>query len=204
MVARLSGAFTDRGRRQGEGAQAVADHRAARVGGRADKELVRLAGGGQVADAGLAADEAERVKTGTRVTVEAEDTGKSFEGEVGRITKTKKKQKQKQETEDAEEGAETPYTALIVADGLSSDLRGEEVRVTFHLGGTRGKVLAVPLAAVWSRADGASYVQVQDGGGRIRQVVVGQGASAGGFVELKEVEGRLKEGDLVVVGQERP
>lgn len=84
---------------------------------------------------------------------------------------------------------------------------GSNVAVTMKIESTDGDVLSVPAAALTAGAGGEYRVQVVDGDPRdgdraeTRLVVVETGLAAQGQVEVKPVEGELKEGDLVVVGR---
>mgnify|MGYP000564931573 FL=1 len=62
--------------------------------------------------------------------------------------------------------------------------------------------MTVPLAALAAAADGSSRVQVEDGDGTTRFVVVDTGLAAGGYVEITSADGLLHAGDRVVVGRE--
>ncbi|MEM9711495.1 MAG: peptidoglycan-binding protein [Actinomycetota bacterium] len=85
---------------------------------------------------------------------------------------------------------------------LPPEARGVNFRITIPVSSTGGEVLAVPLAALSSAADGTARVEVDDGDGVTRLVPVEVGLSAGGFVEIEPLSGSLAEGDRVVVGAE--
>lgn len=178
-----------------------------RLGRQAEGELLRLAGDGLIVEAALTAAEAERIKVGTKVTVDVEVQDRTFTSKVGDIDRSKQSEKSGNEAEPGTEeglGPETEFVAQIKVPGrLGFDLRGEQAKVTFHLGGTSGKVLVVPVAAVWARADRSSYVEIWSSDGRTRQVRVTPGMSVDGYTGLTDVEGELGAGDLVVVGRER-
>ncbi|MGW3149503.1 peptidoglycan-binding protein [Streptomyces sp. NPDC001177] len=76
---------------------------------------------------------------------------------------------------------------------------GGSVKVTIEVGASQGAVLAVPLAAVRTSADGKARVRVVRDG-RPTAVPVTVGLSAAGLVEVEPAGGRLTEGDQVVVG----
>ena len=78
-------------------------------------------------------------------------------------------------------------------------LAGFSVRLTIPIETTKGAVIAVPVSAVSLAADGTSRVLV-DRGGRAEYVTVQPGLSTGGYVEVKNADGRLAPGQLVVVG----
>jgi hypothetical protein len=80
-------------------------------------------------------------------------------------------------------------------------LRGTNVKVEIAVGATRGRVLAVPLAAVTADGGGASRVEVVRRGGRTETVAVKTGLAAGGYVQVTAAHGTLSAGDRVVVGK---
>lgn len=61
----------------------------------------------------------------------------------------------------------------------------------------------MPVSALSLAADGSSRVQVQNNGA-LEYLTVTPGLSAGGYVEVTPVEGRLEPGQLVVVGYKNP
>jgi multidrug efflux pump subunit AcrA (membrane-fusion protein) len=77
---------------------------------------------------------------------------------------------------------------------------GQDVRVTIRVPVSDEEVLAVPVSAIWSGADGSLHVtKLSDG--RTEDVPVRLGASGDGLVEVVPVRpGSLQPGDLVVVG----
>lgn len=81
-------------------------------------------------------------------------------------------------------------------------LQGTNVRVRVPVSSTEGEVLAVPLAALTAGPGGESRVEVADGEGATRLVVVTTGLAAEGYVEITGSQTPLEEGDLVVVGAE--
>ncbi|MEO1062166.1 MAG: peptidoglycan-binding protein [Actinomycetota bacterium] len=85
---------------------------------------------------------------------------------------------------------------------IPPEARGVNFRITIPVSSTGGEVLAVPLAALSSAADGTARVEVDVGDGTTRIVPVSVGLSAGGFAEIEPLEGQLDEGDRVVVGAE--
>ena len=91
---------------------------------------------------------------------------------------------------------------ITAGTGIGSSLLGQDVRATIRTTSTRGKKLVVPLAAVWATADGGSHVTRLTGSNGEEQVDVEPALSAEGFVALRVVRGRLRAGDLVVVGKD--
>ncbi|MDF5751619.1 peptidoglycan-binding protein [Spongiactinospora sp. TRM90649] len=81
------------------------------------------------------------------------------------------------------------------AKGLAA-LAGTAVTVRITIGKTEGEVLAVPVSAIVTAADGKARVQVEYATDRTRMVEVRTGLTADGLVQ---VDGDLKEGDRVVI-----
>lgn len=95
---------------------------------------------------------------------------------------------------------------VIVPGELTEDqrwmLQGSNVRITIPVSSTEGEVMAVPLAALTQGPGGESRVEVlDDGSDTPRLVVVETGLAAGGYAEIRPVDGDLEVGDRVVVGQ---
>ncbi len=95
---------------------------------------------------------------------------------------------------------------VVVPDELTEDqrwmLQGSNVRITIPVSSTEGEVMAVPLAALTQGPGGESRVEVlDDGSDTPRLVIVETGLAAGGYAEIRPVDGDLKVGDRVVVGQ---
>ena len=80
-------------------------------------------------------------------------------------------------------------------------IRNANVRVTIPVRSTRGKVLAVPVAALSAGSAGESRVEVVRGDGRVELVTVRVGLSADGYAEIRPAGGKLAAGDQVVVGR---
>lgn len=93
------------------------------------------------------------------------------------------------------------YLEITPAE-LPPEIIGTNVRVTIPVSSTGGEVLAVPAAALSATANGSTILQVEDEDGTLRTVTVQPGLAAGGLVEVTPVDGRLEEGDWVVVGRE--
>ena len=90
----------------------------------------------------------------------------------------------------------------VAPEDLPSELIGRNVRITIPVSSTGGAVLAVPAAALSATAAGRPIVQVERPDGSLRTVEVAAGLATGGPVEVTPLDGRLEEGDLVVVGRE--
>ncbi|MEM9035655.1 MAG: peptidoglycan-binding protein [Actinomycetota bacterium] len=85
---------------------------------------------------------------------------------------------------------------------LPPEAQGVNLRIQIPVSSTGGEVLAVPLAALSSSADGTARVEVEDADGTTRFVDVQVGLAAGGFAEITPLSGSLSAGDRVVVGAE--
>lgn len=104
-------------------------------------------------------------------------------------------------------GQQTPgYPMTVTPDSpLAATWAGQDVRVTIVGAATSGPVLAVPLSAVSTGADGQSVVTVVGADGTQRRVTVTAGASADGDVEVRPTApDSLHEGDNVVIGRAQP
>ncbi|KJQ54827.1 hypothetical protein [Microbacterium sp. SA39] len=103
------------------------------------------------------------------------------------------------------------WEVLLAPDPLTpeqiTELQGSNVRAKIKIGATDGDVLSVPLAALTAGPGGESRVEVVDSDPRdgedaeTRMIVVETGLAAEGAVEITPTEGKLEEGDLVVVGR---
>ncbi|WP_433519435.1 peptidoglycan-binding protein [Nonomuraea sp. CA-143628] len=98
---------------------------------------------------------------------------------------------------------ESGSVPILLTPGSAKALKslvGSSLTVRISVGSTEGQVLAVPVAAVITSADGRPRVRVALDGDRTREVEVRTGLTADGDVEVTPVRaGRLKEGDRVVV-----
>ncbi|GAA0952957.1 hypothetical protein GCM10009560_75180 [Nonomuraea longicatena] len=105
----------------------------------------------------------------------------------------------KPEGKDDETGSVPVLLTPDSSKGLKS-LVGSTMTVRISVGSTKGKVLAVPVAAVVTSADGRPRVRVALDGDRTREVEVRTGLTADGDVEVTPARaGELKTGDRVVV-----
>ena len=95
------------------------------------------------------------------------------------------------------------YPMTVTPDSpLPAAWTGQDVRVTIVNAATADAVLAVPLSAVSTGADGQNSVTVVAADGTQRRVKVSAGASADGDVQVTPASGdALREGDQVVIGQ---
>ncbi|MFE2939362.1 peptidoglycan-binding protein [Streptomyces sp. NPDC059255] len=104
------------------------------------------------------------------------------------------------EAEPVDPSAPVQLRITVPAGGALGDRAGGSVKTTIKVGASKGTVLAVPVAAVHTSADGQARVRVQRSG-RVTEVPVTVGIAADGLVEVApDGGGELKKGDLVVVG----
>ncbi|MFC9429165.1 peptidoglycan-binding protein [Streptomyces sp. NPDC056987] len=109
-------------------------------------------------------------------------------------------QNQGGEAEPVDPSAPVQLRITVPAGGALGDRAGGSVKTTIKVGASKGTVLAVPVAAVHTSADGQARVRVQRSG-RVTEVPVTVGIAADGLVEVAPSGGgELKKGDLVVVG----
>lgn len=130
------------------------------------------------------------VRPGSRTSVDSTSLGIDLGGEVSFV---------------AEEPGTNGLTAQqvyveIVPDEQPPGLLDASVRVVIPLAATDGAVLAVPVAALFTAADGSTQVRVERADGVVEALEVTVGLRADGFVEVTPVDGALTEGDRVVVG----
>ncbi len=93
-----------------------------------------------------------------------------------------------------------PQAVLAPRRPLRWSLMGHHVSARIVIAATRGPVLAVPVAALYTTAGGQTMVTTIAHGKRIN-VPVRAGAETGGYVPVQPLRGRLAAGDRVVVGQ---
>lgn len=94
-------------------------------------------------------------------------------------------------------------TLTVLLDNIPEELLGASIRVTIPVESTSSEVLVVPAAALSAVANGDTRVEVEDpdNPGKTRFVTVITGLATDGVVEVTPVDGSLKKGDRVVVGQ---
>ncbi len=91
------------------------------------------------------------------------------------------------------------YLGIRLENTPARSLAGLSVRATIPIETSKGAVIVVPTNALWLAADGTTRVLVSRGG-KTDYVNVQPGLSAGGYVEVTAVDGRLAPGEFVVVG----
>jgi peptidoglycan hydrolase-like protein with peptidoglycan-binding domain len=148
---------------------------------------VLLSGTTLVVSVGLTTADVDRVKDGMKAIVDLPTRGR-VTGRLSGVHTTR-----------------TGGTASIRFPSLSAGARQSlvdaNVRVTVPLQASSGKVLVVPVAALFTDARRQVHVVRVDADGSQHPVAVGVGLSADGYAEVRPGEGRLEPGDRVVVGR---
>lgn len=90
---------------------------------------------------------------------------------------------------------------ITPAKRLPSRWAGQDVRVTVTASSSKGKVLAVPVSALFMGGGGNPSVTLVNRTGRQSTVHVEVGATGGGYVEIKPDGVRVNAGDNVLVGE---
>lgn len=164
----------------------------AKVGEQPQSALFKLIGGAPQVQAEVPQAQQRLLKLDAEATISDPEEDKELPGKIVFIA----------ERPGTDEAGETMYRVRIrPTEGDTSKLIGLNVRVTIPVDSTEKAVLAVPSAALFTTANSNVHIQVQRKNGVIENVKVKTGLSADGMVELRSVEGKLDEGDLVVIGQ---
>ncbi|MEU6789383.1 peptidoglycan-binding protein [Nonomuraea angiospora] len=146
------------------------------------------------------AKEAKLLRSGQEASMETMD-GTQLPATLSAVGEAAKTEEKKPGEEDNE--SETGSVPVLLTPGSSKALKslvGSPMTVRISVGSTEGEVLAVPVTAVVTSADGRPRVRVALDGDRTREVEVRTGLTADGDVEVTPARaGELKEGDRVVV-----
>lgn len=143
-------------------------------------------------------------KTGGKVELSSEILGKSAEGTVsGQIDASSTDATVSGGSSGSTQTGQSQSQMIAVAPdvALGAEWAGQDVRVKFINGATSGAVLAVPISAIYSNADGQRVVSVRSKGTTV-QVVVRTGVVGGGYAEIVSAKPSLAVGQLVVIGSQ--
>ncbi len=158
--------------------------------------LATLAGGGLVVSMTLRTAEVGLVRAGMQVELLDEQSNTTYQATISEIAEA---------AVTGVDGASGVPVTIVADDPLPDSLAGVNLRVTITAASTETASLVVPLAAVSSGADGATYVSIlptNHAGAEPVTVAVTTGLSADGFVAVEPVAaGTLVAGDRVVVGR---
>ena len=144
-------------------------------------------------DAGLALADAALVKAGMAVQIDEPDLGIATKGVVASVAPTP-----------GTNGVDGFHVYVSIdVETPPANLVGASVRLTIPVESSGRSVLSVPVSALTLAADGSSRVQ-RSVDGVTDFVTVVPGLSAAGYVGVTAPAGKLKAGDLVVIGVDRP
>ncbi|WP_234315353.1 peptidoglycan-binding protein [Streptomyces globisporus] len=189
----------------------------ARPGAQASGTAMTLSSGRLMAQGYLQDHQKGLIRTGQKVRILAETTGRETTGRVVSVADTPSRQQDQQSGtqgsgsggggdgaggDGAQGNGAVGYLFTVEpARELPSGLAGQEVRLTIEAASTDGKALVVPVTAVSAGVDGKTVVTTVDGTGRQERIEVRTGTTGDGFVEVVPLTpGALKEGDEVVTG----
>jgi hypothetical protein len=142
-------------------------------------------------DSSLSVSDARLVRRGDRVTVEDQDLGIRVRGVVSEVATTP----------GTNRVDPSRFYLRVTPLGGGEALVGSSVRLTIAVRSTAGRVLAVPPSALSVGGDGNARLQVLRAGRQVTVPVVA-GLAAEGLVEVRATgAGRLRAGELVVVGE---
>jgi hypothetical protein len=159
--------------------------------------FMTVSGSTLVVDSSVATADINNVKPNAAVEIRLTEIGRKLTGKITEIA-------EKPGTKGAD--ARAVYIGITPDDlALATEFAGASVAVVIPLESTGGAVLAVPVAAVTTKADGSTSVQVASGttakASDAETVRVKTGLSAGGFVQVEAIAGaKLNRGDRVVIG----
>jgi hypothetical protein len=161
----------------------------AAVGGAATGSMMTVTDNQLTIDSSLALETAPLVKPGMPVAVDEQALRVKATGVVETVANTP-----------GTRGVDGFHIYLGVrVDATPVRLEGFSVRLTIPIESTKGAVTAVPVSALSLATDGSSRIQVENNG-VLEYITVKPGLSAGGYVEVVPVDGKLAMGQRVVVG----
>jgi hypothetical protein len=140
--------------------------------------------------ASVSAEDVKLVREGAEARVEDPDKGLRATGTVTQVATTPG-------TNDVE--PQSFYVGIVPRDAPPA-LVGSSVVVNITVSSTEGEVLAAPVAALSTSADGTTRLEVAGRDGTTRLVAVRPGLVARGMVEVTALGDTLNPGDQVVVG----
>lgn len=146
--------------------------------------------------------DAQALRSGMPATLNDDANGGNWSGTVATVTVAQASQSTPGNST-TDTGAGPPQATVVVVPAAQASVPlteiGENIRVTVTTANSNGAVLAVPIAAVFARSDGRSYVTVVNGKMK-RSVPVITGLDARGEIEVTPVDQSLTVGDEVLVG----
>lgn len=185
------------------GFPARVDSLTAKVGSTVSGKILTVSAGALVVNGYLQQHQKGLVRPGQRVQILSEVTGTTASASVASVSETIQ-QEQSVTADGRPDGPSTPNGYLLVVKPtkeLSSELAGQDVRLTVQAAATKGKALVVPVSAITAGVDGQTSVTVLTEAGAKRKVPVTTGTTGDGYVEIRPHAGhRLAEGERVIIG----
>lgn len=167
-----------------------------KIGDAASSQLLTLSGADIAVRASVSSNDVDLLKVGATASVEVFDLAKTMDATITQIA-------DRPGTDGAGEGR---FAVVLLPSDLTAaaEATGFSVRVTVPIESTGGDaVLAVPLAALSTSADGTSRVEVLGDNGARSAVAVTVGLTAQGYAQITALDdAELHEGDQVVIGLE--
>ncbi|SDT74797.1 HlyD family efflux transporter periplasmic adaptor subunit [Actinoplanes derwentensis] len=157
------------------------------------KPLLELNGAASTLQATVTKEQVGLVTVGQPASVLDELSGKKVKAEVSKIGST---------VVTDEASGTTGFVVRFAFTGAAITAEGRSLRVDFSSGADDTPRLAVPVTAVYSRADGTTFVKVSTDGRTETEVTVETGQTGGGWTAIEPSRaGAITEGTPVVVGR---
>ncbi|NVI87939.1 peptidoglycan-binding protein [Actinomadura sp. BRA 177] len=192
---------------------AIVDDLQARVGKESKGTVMSLASGGLNVRALLSPEDRPLVSIGQSVQISSDQSGTTRSGRISAIGHYTSGTPGSPQITPAP-GSNPAASGLTEGSGnsghpltvrprktLPPDWIGQDLKLTITTASTSGKVLAVPVSAVYGSADSATKVIKLLSNGSQKRIDVRTGASADGMVEVIAAGNALRPGDRVVVGR---
>ena len=156
---------------------------------------IALSSGDLVVKANVSPAQRQRVDVGMPVEVNTEGSDTVIKGRVNAIGEL---------VASGEGGAFSHPVTIITNTVIPAAVSGADIRVTVVRNLSRGEVLAVPQSAVFTSADGSSWLLQPSGTGKKSlKIAVETGVVGAGYVQVTPASGdQLSAGDEVIVGDE--
>lgn len=167
-----------------------------KIGDAASSQLLTLSGADIAVRASVSSNDVDLLKVGAVASVEVFDLARTMEATISEIA-------ERPGTDGAGEGR---FAVVLMPTDLvaATEATGFSVRITVPIESTDGQaVLAVPLAALSTSADGTSRIEILADDDTRRTVDVAVGLTAQGYAQVTPLDDApLDEGEQVVIGLE--
>ncbi|MEU5908497.1 peptidoglycan-binding domain-containing protein [Micromonospora sp. NPDC047527] len=159
-----------------------------------DAALFEVDGSAAYVVAAASRDQIDLITAGQPASIADEATGRTAAGTIRQIAT--------EPSNDQELGLSGFIISVTFTGEAMAPIADRTVRVDLAAAASDTPVLVVPVASVYSRADGSTFVTVLRPNNTIDDVTVSAGRVAGGWAEVTpQGTGTLTAGDRVVVGQ---